>query len=83
MLKRTAGRRLRSTATVMTRDPPLLSFKSAVSYLVDTVTYPGKAHRVSTCTRKTRTIVCCLFKTQDVGKTYLGPPLGHFHNDVH
>ena len=29
-LKRTAGRRLRSTATVMTRDPLWLSFKSAV-----------------------------------------------------
>ena len=37
-LKRTAGRCLRSTATVMTRDPLWLSFKSAVLYLVDTVT---------------------------------------------
>ena len=41
MLEQTDGRLLHFTATAMERVPLLLSSKSAVTYLVDTVMYLG------------------------------------------
>ena len=43
MLQQTVGRHLHFTATAMERVPLLLSSKSAVTYLVDTVIYLGIA----------------------------------------
>ena len=47
MLQQTDGRLLHFTATAMERVPLLLSSKSAVTYLVDTVIYLGIAVSIS------------------------------------